>query len=225
MRKRWASWLLLLVVAIALGSLVAAYGGQLLPGGIVTGTSHPLSTVVKDDARTSVDRNVNGIIDEAEACPTCVGGGAIDIRHVADDTQGVPSSKGEPLPLQLAPDATVSVVTLRQGWIETIWCGPNGPTGPGSKQYVARDIIFTDIKIDWRARTIQGVQYGSRPTLAVGFWDVSAAQSDVKYYADACTSPGCPALMVDFEDKVIETLPKASGGYGDSFAGTVETYS
>lgn len=203
----------------------------LQPDGTVVGPAHPLSTIVKDDVASTVDANLNGIIDQAEGCPTCAGGGgAIDARFVGGLPFPTLSSAingqiyGEKFPIQVSPTASLTVVTLQSGENagDLLY---DGCSGSGAYVY-STYITFTEAVIDWNARSIRAVQYASEPLGGLPpeqrIWQQSNAQNNVVYYSDTCPSAGCPEVMVDFDNRVIHRLPL---GGKDAFAGTVETYS
>lgn len=229
MRKRWRGISTALIAMLLMASLATA-AVQLQPDGKVIGQPvHPLSTIIKDDIASTVDANLNGIIDEAEGCPTCVGGsGGIDARFVGGTPFATLSSAingqiySEKFPIRLAPNAALTVVSLQSGDIHTDVISDGCSGGFASIRQVG--VTYSDIIINWNARTLRGVLYGANAFgLGSLVWEPVNPQSNVRYYGvGSCPSPGCPSLMVDFDNRIIYELPLGGSAV---FAGTVETYS
>jgi len=215
---------LAVLLALVLAAGAIAYGEYVLPDGTVSGPSHELANVVKDDARTTVDKNFNGIVDEAESCPTCPAPAGAGPSGAIYGAQGQVLPGG--MPVKVPAGASITYLRLTSG------CNLVSSSSENSGSLVS-------IVIDWNARSIKGFIFAPfvPPGQYVGYiiipggigrWNVQNAVSNVAYHHDAsvgeqCKWPGwCNTIQLDFENKAITKMPLYHSGC-DLFSGVIES--
>lgn len=222
------------IIALVLVAGAVAYGEYVLPDGTVSGTSHEAANVVKDDARTTVDKNLNGIVDEAEFCPTCPApGGGAGPAGMFYGSQGQVMPGG--FPVKVPAGASLTHIRVTGGCMQggTSYTGLYGGGGQYSVSYGS----LIDILIDWNARTIKGFVFspgeGSFQSLStplpggVGKWNVQNAQNRVSYApgvsGETCLWPGwCTTVELDLQNKTITKLPVYYSGC-NLFSGSIQS--
>lgn len=219
---------LVILIALACAFIVAAYAGYLVPPGIVPlGVgSHELASVVGDDAKHSVDKNLNGIIDYADSCNSCGGGGVggapsrvvfsvtLDTSYALDASKN-PTMQGAQFPLQLPISATYTTVRLEGGVTQvrvgrsTDWSGTNSG-------------LF--LSIDWVNRKVRGNSVWHN---RFSQWNVDDIQTGGSYCPNGFNPCGYAQLVVDVENRRIIRLPTEAFWYsplGVAVVGTVTSY-